>query len=259
MNRSALTCAPLPARSVDTWRESLLERESVVSNGQPFTWQRGDTSATSSSYLFEVVMHAAQEAQSNLHRATTASGKSSYRFAVQAAKTYRWLLLDVLPKWTFRPADCHALPDTAEADIYGHYCLARALAYDAVGQADLGASAAARLAAASNAAHLYTVAVQLIEGDSAALVDRAQRKVADALYLHGQQHLHEWDSGKRDDGAASALACYQEAHTRYKDAGHAGCEEEVAYAHDRNQVHWLKPCMPPFAALVRPRVTALPF
>jgi len=258
MNRSALTCAPLPARSADTWRESLLARESVVSDGQPFTWQRGDTHATSSSYLFEVAMHATQEAQHNLHRATTASGKSAYRFAVQAATTYRWLLLDVLPKWTFRSVDCYALPDATEADIYGHYCLARALAYDAVGQADLNASPAARLAAASNAAHLYMVAAQLVEGDSTALVNQSQRKVADVLYLHGQQHLSEWDKGDRDDGAASALACYQEAHARYKDAGHAGCEEQVSFAHDRNQVHWLKPCLPPFSTLLRPRVTALP-
>lgn len=248
---------PLAKRTGDTWKELLVARKPVVDAGQLFTWQRGDTTASSSSYLFEVVMHASQEAQNNLHRATTASGKSSYRYAVQAAKTYQWLLEEVLPKWTFRTVDCHALPDTSEADIYGHYCLARALAYDAVGQADLTASAPARLAAASNAAHLYMVAAQLVEGDTNSLVRRSQRKVADALYLHGEQHLQEWEKGDRDDGAASALACFQEAHARYKDAGHAGCEEKVAYAHDRNQVHWLKPCLPLFTGLLRPRVTAL--
>jgi len=258
MNRPSLTCVPLAARDTATWRESLVARAAVVDAGQTFAWQRGDIQARSSSYLFEVVMHALQEAQQNLHRATTAAGKSAYRYAVKAARTYRWLLQDVLPKWTFRTADIHRLPDTSDADIYGHYCLARAVAYDAIGQADLSASPAARLAAASNAAHLYMVAAQLIDGDSNPLVNKSQRKVADALYLHGQQHLQEWETGDRDDGAGSALACYKEAHARYKDAGHRGCEEQVSYANDRNQVHWIKPCLPSFAGLVRPRVTALP-
>ena len=258
MNRSLLTCAQLPQRDTVIWRDSLIAQKAAVDPGQPFTWYRGDTAAKSSSYLFEVVMHASREAQQDLHRATTASGKKAYRHAVKAAKTYRWLLMDVLPKWTFRTTDCHALPDTSDSDIYGHYCLARAIAYDAVGQADLKATPPARIAAASNAAHLYMVAAQLIEGDIEAIVNRSQCKVADALFLHGQQYLQEWDTGNCDDGAANALACYKEAHVRYKDAGHIGCEEQVSYASDRNQVHWITPCLPPFEGLVRPRVTKLP-
>ena len=168
------------------------------------------------------------------------------------------MLTDLLPQWTFRPLEVFSLPDTYAGDIYGHYCLARAVAYDNVGQADLVCTPKAQIQAASNAAHLFAVAAQLIDGDPVPMLQRAQVCTGKALQQWGNEFLDRWDGDQDPEGAAKAVACYTEAHAWYQRGGHSGCLDRVRFATERNQVHWLAPVLPPWQSLVKPRVTALP-
>jgi len=198
-----------------------------------------------------------QFAQLQLADSVSHVGKLSYTTALKAAGTLQYVLRELLPRWTFRPQEVHAIPDTAEVDIYGHYCLARAIAYDAVGKADLPATPQAQIAAASNAAHLYCVAAQCVSGDVNAMLNKAQICTANALVQWSNVYLARWEKEEDMEGAAKALACLQEAHGRYLGAGHHGCHEALQYATDRNQVHWIAPVLPPWESLVRPRISKL--
>jgi len=227
----------------------LFAREKCVPDGHTFVWNGMPGTA----YLYEVVMRHVQHGQLELQRSSTLVGKQAYAAGIMAAKSFA-KALDILPLWTFRP---HLLRDATEHDIYGHYCLARATAYNAVGRADLKCTPAATIAAASNAAHMYAVAAHLIDGDTSAMVDAAQGSVGRALKIHGDTFLAAWDQDEDEQGAAKALACYTEAHERYKHAGQAGCQRKIAHAYDRNQVHWLEPVLPEWRTLVRARITPL--
>jgi len=198
-----------------------------------------------------------QYAQSQLHHSVSLVGKQSYVTSLKAASTLKYVLQELLPQWTFRPQEVYNIPDTTETDIYGHYCLARAIAYDAIGKADLVGSPRAQIVAASNAAHLYCVAAQAISGDITQMLNKAHICTANALVQWGQIYLDRWEQEEDMVGAAKALACYKEAHDRYLGAGHHGCEDQVRYATERNQVHWLEPVLPPWESLVRPRITRI--
>lgn len=267
MNRAPLSFQHTPYRmidagssehkqQVDAWVARLLSKDECVPHGHMFMWSR-ECTVRNTAYLFDAIMCSLQYAQMQLQKASTSTGKLSYRAATDAAKTYAFVMTDLLPRWTFRPAEVHSLPDTSEHDIYGHYCLSRAVAYNAVGKADLLCTDSAKDIAGANAAHMFTVAAHLIEGNTSPMLDSAEMCIGDVLASRGRQFLEAWDTDKDADGAAKGLACYSEAHKRYLNAGHSGCAEQVEYATARNQVHWLEPVLPPFASLVRPRVTAL--
>ena len=244
-------------RQVDAWTQRILAREPVAPDGYRFSWARGDHSVTNTAHLFDAVMCNVQYAQQQLHRSQTMVGRQAYKTALDAAKTYAFVLQHVLPKWTFQPVECYTLPDALPHDIYGHYCLSRAVAYSNVGKADLEASDKAQLVAGSNAAHLFMVAAHLIDGDTTSMVNRAQQCTADVLCRWAETYLDAWQTDQDNAGAAKALACYQEAHARYTSAGHRGCQERVEYAHNRNSVYWIQPELPDWNQLLRPRVTAL--
>lgn len=267
MNREPLSCTHAPYRGivpgsaehkqqVDAWVARLLSRDECVPAGHVFQWSR-DHAVHNTAYLFDAVMCSLQYAQMQLQKASTCAGKQSYLAATDAAKTYAFIINDMLPQWTFRPAEVHKLPDTSAHDIYGHYCLARAVAYHAIGKADLTCTDSAKDAASANAAHMFLVAAQLIDGDVSTMINTAEACVADVLVSRGQQFLEAWDSDNDPEGAAKGLACYAEAHKRYLNAEMHGCQDKIDYATARNQVHWLEPVLPAFASLVRPRITAL--
>ena len=268
MNRSVVSAAHLPARQITVgtpehgeqvkrWTARLLAKEPVVRDGQVFEWMRDGKTMTNTAYLFDAVMCNVQYAQHQLQLASAATGKRAYTCAIQAARSYAVVLNDLMPRWSFRPSDTTTLPDALESDVYAHYCLARAMAYNAVGTADLECNPRVHLAAAGNAAHLYAVAAQMIGGDVDGMVNTAQTNAADALCIHGKRCLKAWEDDEDTKGAATALACFEEAHTRYISANHAGCESDVHYANERNQVCWLRPELPEFRTMVKTRVTAL--
>ena len=268
MNRPCIHCVPLMQREiavdseewyqqVQIWTARLLSREPVVPVGQYFTWSRAGQQAAATAYLFDAAMCNIQYAQYQLQKAASSTGRQAYKAALSAASSYAFVMKEILPKWTFQPV--LDIPDYTMQDVYGHYCLARATAYHAVGTADLQCSDAACQAAAGNAAHMFMMAAHLIEGDNHAWIDRAQENVARALVLRGEVYLKAWDEGEDDGtGACKALACFQEADSRYKSIGQAGVEGKVVFAYERNQVHWMPPQLPPFDEMVRPRVTELP-
>jgi len=263
MNRQVLSCDHLQQRGivpespdyreqVNVWTRRLLRGEpGLVPDGHVFRW----STAHGTAYLFDAVMCNVKYAQTQLHKSASSAGKQAYKAALDAAKTYAFVLEELLPKWTFRPEE--QLRGTRHADIYGHYCLARAMAYNAVGKADLECTDAARQAAASNAAHMYVMAAQLIDDKTASMLRLAQANVADALVLYGDGLLAKWDRDEDSEGACKALACYTEAHTRYVEADMVGCQDKIDYAYDRNQVHWLDPVLPDFATMIRARITGL--
>lgn len=263
MNRPVLSCDHLQQRGiipdspgykeqVHAWTQRLLSAEpGLVPAGHVFQW----STASGTAYLFDAIMCNVQYAQTQLRKSASSAGKAAYKAALDAARTYAFVLEDLLPKWTFRPEE--QLRGAQPADIYGHYCLARAMAYNAVGKADLECTDAARQAAAANAAHLYVMAAQLIGDKTASMLRQAQANVADALVLHGDGLLAKWDLDQDSEGACKALACYQEAHQRYMDADMVGCQDKVDYAYERNQVHWMEPKLPEFSSLIRARISSL--
>lgn len=263
MNREPINCTYVAARHLVTgserhheqmqaWTARLVAKEQCVEPGHVFQWSRGSAVASNTAYLFDATMCSLQYAQMQLQASSSCVGKQAYTTARRAASTYANILTDLLPRWTFRPSEVYAIPDTSQHDIYGHYCLARAMAYGAVGQADMDAPDTAKAAAAANAAHMYLMAAQLIEGDTTAMVQRAQACIADTLALRGKAFLDAWNEDNDPEGAAKALACYQEAHSRT-----GGYADQVNYAYERNNVNWLDPVLPEFASIVWPRITAL--
>lgn len=265
MNRSLIQCKPYGKRIVtpdtlnwkqelDTWTQLLLSKDDTVSAGEVFEWSRSGQKALSTARIFEAIMCNVQYAQYQLHKATSCSGKQSFKLALQSAAAYAHVYNDLLPKWTFQPA--LDIPDHTVQDVYGHYCLARATAYKAVGTADLACTDNAKQAAYSNAAHMYMVAAHLIEGDNNTWIDNAQKCISDVLVLRGNMFLQQWDSDQDDNGACKALACYQEAQVRVPEQ--PDLERKVQFAYERNQVHWMPPALPPFQQMTTPKITALP-
>lgn len=266
MNRSIIACSFLQQRQINVdsakyeeqvsaWTAKLLSKQPCVPPECVFSWHRGNLKGNSTAYLFDAIMTNVQFAQQQLMQSSLSAGKQAYKSAITAARTYSFVLQELLPKWTFS----HAIdiPDCQEHDIYGHYCLARALAYDAVGKADLLCPDTAKLVSAGNAAHMFMMAAQMIEGDCSAMIARAQNNVGEALCMYGEQCLQKWDKDEDDTGAATALACFREAHERLLAAGRSGCEDRVQFATERNQVHWCDPVLPPLHDIIPPRITPL--
>lgn len=268
MNRSVVQNTQTQHRDIDVssanykmqvqkWTSRILKGQPCVPDGYRFTWANGNASCSNTAYMYDAVMCNLQYAQSQLVESVSHVGKLSYTKAIDAASTLQYVLRVLLPQWTFRPQEVYNIPDTAETDIYGHYCLARAVAYDSVGKADLVATPKAQIAAASNAAHLYYVAALCISGNVSAMIDKAQICTANALVQWSKVYLQQWEQEQDMEGAAKALACLREAQKRYLSSGHHGCEDAVQYATGRNQIHWITPVLPRWESLVRPRISIL--
>ena len=244
-------------QQVIAWTDKLLAKQQCVPDGYTFVWQSGSKTASNSAYLFDAAMVNIQYAQNQLQLANTQMGKQAFATCIDAAKTYKYVIENIMPQWTFRPLDVYSVPDARLDDLYGHYCLARAMAYTNVGVADLTCSVNAQLAAFCNAAHLYTAAAQLIVGDTRALVQQGQHCVSKVLLMRGDAFLDAWEREEDAEGAAKGLACYREAHTRLVRSGNTGCEDKVLFATERNGVHWLEPVLPEWKTLVQARITPL--
>lgn len=249
--------SPEYKEQVAAWTQRILNREDCVPDGYVFTWRSGASSASNTALLFDAAMVNVQYAQHQLQLSTTQVGKQAFATCVDAARAYKHVIEDIMPQWTFRPCEVYNIPDARTDDLYGHYFLARAMAYANVGIADLQCPESAQLVAYSNAAHLYAAAAQLICGDTAALLHQSQQHAAKVLQMRGEAYLQAWDADNDDEGAAKALACFQEAHVRLVDSGHPGCADRVQFATERNSVHWLKPVLPAWKTLLHARVTAL--
>jgi len=250
MNREVAKTTYQHEGSTEEWVRRLLAKEPCVPDGHVFCWN----SVNNTAYLYEAAMRYIQMGQAELKNAQCMLGKQAYRAGVKGANCFAHVLNEIMPKWTFRP---YLLPDTTEHDVYGHYCLARAVAYDAVGEADMVCPDNAQVVAAANASHLYTVAAHLIGGDVSHLVSRAHHAVGKALVLRSKGYLAAWDREEDANGAASALACLQEASNRFTWAKKGDCNDQLQYAYDRNQVHWQAPVLPDWSKLLRVQITQL--
>jgi len=226
-------------------------------DGHAFQWSRAGITASSTAYLFEAAMSNVQYAQQQLVRAQGMRGKQAFAAALDAAHTYEYVLNTIMPLWTFRPAESFTLPDVDEDDIRAHYCLARAMAFDSVGQADLKCRRKTKIVAKANAAHLYGLAAQLIEGDNSHLIRSALLSTAHALQEWGEFYLDEWESERDPNGACKAVACLSESDVKQRQTGGPGCKERLRYAEGRNQVHYMAPTLPPWSELLHPRITKL--
>lgn len=242
---------------LDAWTQRILDREHCVPDGYIFTWKSGSATASNTAYLYDAAMCNVQYAQSKLKQAEMQVGKQAFSTCIDAARVYMRVIRDIMPRWTFRPKEIYAIPDTHDNDMYGHYFLARAMAYGNVGLADLTCPVNAQIAAYCNAAHLYAAAAQLISGDTSQMLHKSQLYIAKVLQLRGDAYLEAWETDSYPEGAAKALACYKTAHMRLTDNNYQGCEDKVAYATERNGVHWLDPVLPEWKTLVQARITAL--
>lgn len=250
MNREVAKTTYQHDGTPEEWVQRLLAKEPCVPDGHVFCWN----GVSNTAYLYEAAMRYIQMGQTELKDAQCMLGKQAYRAGMKSAHCFAYVLNEILPQWTFRP---HLLTDTTEQDIYGHYCLARAVAYDAVGEADMECTDSAKAVAAANASHLYTVAAHLIDGDVSNLVARAQHAVGKALVVRSRGLLAAWDRDEDANGAASALACLQEASNRFALARKGDCQDQLQYAYDRNQVHWQEPVLPDWSKLLRVQITKL--
>ncbi len=268
MNRSAIhpTCShvrPLFADTTDhkadlqLYTDKLLQKQKCAPDGHLFQWSREGTTVSSTAYLFEAAMSNIQYAQQQLVRSQGMRGKQAFATALSAARAYAYVLNTIMPRWTFRPAESFSLPDADEDDVRAHYCLARAIAFDSVGQADLSCRRETKIVAKSNAAHLYGVAAQLIEGDNTELIRKALLSTAHALQEWGEYYLDEWESDRDLEGACKAVACLFEADCKQRQTGAPGCGQRLRFAEERNQVHYMTPKLPPWNELLRPRIAKL--
>ena len=242
---------------LELYTNQLVGKTSVVPDGHLFQWSREDTTASSTAYLFEAAMSNVQYAQQQLVRAQGMRGKQAFTAAIDAARTYAYVLNTIMPVWTFRPAENLVLPDADEDDIRAHYCLARAMAFDSVGQADLICRRKTMIVAKANAAHLYGIAAQLIGGDNSHLIRNALLSTARALQEWGEFYLDEWDNDRDPEGACKAVACLAEADCKQRQSGEAGCGKRLRYAEGRNQVNYMTPKLPPWNELIHPRIAKL--
>lgn len=217
-------------------------------HGHMFEWN----GVSHSAYLYEAAMRYVQAGQSYLQQSQTLVGKQAYTAATTSAMYFATVLNKIMPLWTFRP---HLLDDCARHDVYGHYCLARAHAFDAIGQADMTCSQNARIVAASNASHLYATAAHLISGDVSEYIKNAHHCVGKMLALRADKYLDAWKTDKDESGAASAVACLEEASYRFCLAGKGDCSQELQYAFDRNQVNYIAPQLPPWHELMRVNIS----
>ena len=250
MNRHIAITQDQRSTSDEEWVRKLMNKEACVPPGYLFTWN--DVSNTA--YLYEATMRYVHMGQDALIRAESMLGQQAYKSALTGAKYFAFVLNDILPKWTFRP---FLLREAAEHDVYGHYCLARAKAYDVVGTDDMPCSDYAKVMASANAAHLYAVAAHLIDGDVSSIVRRAEHATGNVLVLRAQHMLQEWQDDKDELGAASAVACLQEASERFARAKQGTCAALLQYAFERNQVHWQEPKLPEWNSLMRVQISAL--
>jgi len=250
MNRHIATTRDQRSVSDEEWVQQLLDKTASVPFGYQFTWN--DVSNTA--YLYEAAMRYVRIGQDALLRSESMIGKQAYLSAVKGAKSFAFVLHDILPKWTFRP---HLLTETTAHDIYGHYCLARAMAYDTIGTGDMTCSDYAKVVACANAAHLYAVAAHLIDGDVVSIVKRAEHATGKTLVLRAQQFLEAWQKDDDELGAASAVACLTEASERFARAKQGCCDDLLQFAIERNQVHWQEPKLPEWSTLMRVQISAL--
>lgn len=257
-HRNISVSSPNYREQVAAWTGRLLNREQCVPDGYRFTWKSENGTSSNTAYMYDATMCNVQYAQSQLHKAATLIGKRGYDTCIDAARTYMHIAQDIMPLWTFRPRELYEIVDTTPADIYGHYYLARAMAYANVGRADLTCPRTAHIVAYSNAAHLYAAAAQLISGDTSNMLRLSQVYTGRVLRMRGDAFLEAWDADNDEEGAAKGLACYKEAHQRLIDNGHPGCTDKVVFATERNGVHWLEPILPEWKSLVKARITALP-
>ena len=228
----------------------MLARNQVVAHGHKFCWN----DVFNTAYMFEASMRLCQQGQHKLQKAQTMLGTQAFKTNVKAAQCFACVMTDVFPKWTFKP---FTLPDVVFEDVYGHYCLARAFAYHAVGEADLKATNKAQIVSAANAAHLFAVASHLLTGDVSTIIEHAQYNVGKLLQLRANEYLTMWEQDKDDMGAAKACACLDEASVRYAAAKRGDCTKERNYAYARNHVHWQEPKLPDWSALFKVQITPL--
>lgn len=252
MNRPIATTNQQHNESQEIWLRRLLNKEQCVPHGHRFFWNGVGNTA----YLYEITMQHVQKGQLLLKQCSTLLGKQAYTTALKSATQFGIVLNNILPQWTFRP---YLIPDATEQDIYGHYCLARATAYDAIGTADLKCSPNAMIAAASNASHLYAVAAHLIHGDVSNLVNCANYCVGKALVLRSDQYMEKWKDDSNPNGACLALACLMEADKRFNACKKGNCQDKLQFAYDRNSVHWMDPTLPPWSELIRVDISPLQY
>lgn len=250
MNRALAKTDQQHEGTTTEWVRRLLQKEQCVPNGHAFVWN----DVTGTAYLYEAAMRYIHMGQETLQQAQTMVGKQAFMEATKSAQYFSFVLSNILPRWTFKP---FYVVDTNAHDVYGHYCLARAVAFDAVGEADMTCSSNAQIAAACNASHLYAVAAHLISGDVTRYVQNAHYSVGKMLRHRASHYLSLWDTDDDESGAANAVACLEEAKYRFQLAGKGTCDDELRYATERNQVNYQRPVLPEWSTVHRVSINAI--
>ena len=208
-----------PPTELKRWIQRVMVKDKSLPRNTWFEWKSGDHVGASSSLMFDACMCCLWLAQQDMQQAACQQGREAYRTYNAACSKYRCALDKLHAGLTIRTA--YNIPDYMQHDIYGHMCLARARAYEAMHDVakDRAVSNSVLIKLCNNSAHLFQVASQMIAGDTDSFVQRSKDMSANMYKLMGDYYM---DLHKRSDGsrayAGTAEACYKESGARGLDA-----------------------------------------
>ena len=200
-------------KSVQEWTQRVLQRSDDVPQGCRFRWGN----STSTAVLFDAIMCNTWYADHLLE--DSLKPDASVLSAKQASAHYAYVLRELWPRWTHRPAEAQKDALTTERCTQGKYCLSRGVQFDkllALAQKK-NYSVNLQRQLQVNAAHMY--------GNCAQLIPEKHKEYWDTAVLRSAAALETWSQHFINTGAenavehvnawGSAAACLAEAATRY--------------------------------------------
>ena len=208
--------------SVKQWTQKVVKKSPDLPVGAVFEWKRGDESSKGTALLYDAVMCNVWYAQNLLRQAKYVNASDSCKLANKSASIYKYVLTELLPRWTHVPQCTQKLPDAVSHDIYGQYCLCRALQYDKLREASpKTTSTSLRVKMLANSCLMYATAAQLIANGDEHYMNLAMERKGDALCaLAGEYHaVHYSDNSDNETAIGTCAALFNEATDCYKLSG----------------------------------------
>ena len=205
--------------SVKQWTQRVMHKSDDLPQGDVFEWRRGDNSAKGTALLFDAAMCNVWYAQNLLRQSKFVNSQDACKQCAKAASIYKFVVADLLPKWTHVTQATQTIPDAVARDIYGHYCLSRAMQYDNLREsAPESTSAAAQIKMFANSCLMYATAAQLIRDEDGEYMKLATERKGDALCamanVYHETHYNENSTDTTAIGICAALfdeasQCYE--------------------------------------------------
>ena len=218
--------------SVKEWTNRVVRKSNNMPEGAVFEWKRDKESAKGTALLYDAVMCNVWYAQNLLRQSQYVNAQDSCKLAAKSAGIYKYVLTELLPKWTHVTQSTQQIPDAVARDIYGHYCLSRAMQYDKLLEAAPGGTSTnLNIKMLANSALMYATAAQLIKDDDNHYMKLACERKGDALCELGNTYhgAHYSEGSTNTTAIGHCAALFDEASKCYEFAGKDTlCEQAVS-------------------------------